>query len=79
MPLARQYSREFLGEAHALDLGEIGRVFDDAMADDAGDGDADRVDGRRLADDGNDFAGEDLDEFAARGVRECVDFVAFRG
>ena len=40
----RQDAGQFVGKAHALDLGEIGRVFDHAVANDAGDGDADGID-----------------------------------
>ena len=62
-PLARQDAGQLFGQAHALDLGEIRRVFDDAVTNDAGNGDADRID-VALADYGQDFACEDFHEFA---------------
>src|SRR6266568_3377783 len=34
---------QILGEAHSFDLGQVGRVLDNAIADDAGNGDADGV------------------------------------
>src|SRR5579859_6715300 len=41
--LVGEYAGEFIAEVHALELGEIGRVFDDAVAHDAWDGDANGV------------------------------------
>ena len=66
---------EIVGQAHAFDLGEIGRVFNDAVADDAGDGDADGVEraGIVLGEEG-DLAGEHLDEFAGGQGCERVGF-----
>ena len=43
MPRGGQGAGEIVGQAHAFDLGQIGRVLDDAVADDAGNGDADGV------------------------------------
>ena len=74
----REHAGEFFGQTHALDLGEIRRVFNDAVADDAGDGDADRVD-VAFADDGHDFAGEDFNELADGESAERVDLVGVLG
>ena len=49
MPWVAEHAGQLFGQAHALDLGEIGRVFDHAVANDAGNGDADRVDRFALA------------------------------
>ena len=53
-------------EAHAFELGQVGRVLDDVVADDAGDGDADGVDGSgsTLSERGY-LRGDQLDQLAA--------------
>jgi hypothetical protein len=76
--LGAQDAGEFVGQSHAFDLGEVWRVFDDALSRDAGDRDANSVDAA-FSDHGEDFAGEDFNEFANRESIERVDFIDVLG
>ena len=71
---------QLVGQAHAFDLRQIGRVFNDAEANDAGDGDTDRVDRLRLPLDKRlNFTGQQIAQLAAGDGAQCVQFVAVGG
>ena len=76
MPRSGEHPCQFVGQAHAFDLGQIGRVFNHAVADDAGYGDADGVHGTfSVGGQRRDLLGQHLHQFAAGHGRQRVHLV----
>src|ERR1035437_886342 len=73
---SREPAGQLLGKPHSFDLGQIGAVFHDAMADHAGHSDADSFDlGPFVASEAGDMRRDDLDQLAAGNGHQGVHFV----